>query len=103
MPGERKREALIGLYEQRGQDSDPRYGNRAKTAALAGEIAALIGYHAGTARRELARYIADQPGSVAHPEPKPATSQGPEPDAGTSRSREEPGQPGPDPDAEATA
>ena len=60
-PGEKKREALIRLYEQCGQTGDPRYGDRAKAAALAGEIAGRIGYHPGTARRELAKYLATQP------------------------------------------
>jgi hypothetical protein len=64
-PGETKRQALIRLYEQRGETGDPRYGNRAKTAELAGEIAARIGYHAGTARRELARYLTTRPEAVA--------------------------------------
>ena len=59
-PGETKRAALIRLYERCGQNGDPRYGNRAKSAALAGEIASRIGYHPGTARRELARYLAEQ-------------------------------------------
>lgn len=59
VPGETKREALIRLYEQRGRAHDPRYGNPAKVAQLAGELAAEIGYHAGTARRELARYLAN--------------------------------------------
>ncbi len=58
--GETKREALIRLYERCGETGDPRYGDRAKTAQLAGEIAGRIGYHAGTARRELARYLASQ-------------------------------------------
>jgi hypothetical protein len=57
-PGEKKREALIRLYEQCGELRDPRYGNRAKAAQLAGEIADRIGYHPGTARRELAKYLA---------------------------------------------
>ena len=60
-PGETKREALIRLYECAGQNGDPRYGDRSKAAALAGEIAGRIGYHPGTARRELARYLAAQP------------------------------------------
>ena len=59
-PGEKKREALIRLYERCGETGDPRYGDRAKTAALAGEIAGRIGYHPGTARRELAKYLATQ-------------------------------------------
>ena len=59
-PGETKREALIRLYERRGQNGDPRYGDRTKAAALAGEIAGRIGYHPGTARRELTRYLAAQ-------------------------------------------
>lgn len=57
-PGETKREALIRLYEERGTASDPRYGNPAKTAQLASELAGQIGYHPGTARRELAKYVA---------------------------------------------
>ncbi len=57
-PGETKREMLIRLYEERGTAGDPRYGNPAKTAQLAGELASQIGYHAGTARRELAKYVA---------------------------------------------
>jgi hypothetical protein len=69
-PGEKKREALIRLYERCGENGDPRYGNRAKTAALAGEIARRIGYHAGTARRELAKYLATQSGEVPGPRPK---------------------------------
>ena len=69
-PGEKKREALIRLYEERGQAGDPRYGDRAKTAEIAGEIALAIGYHPGTARRELARYLAAQlaPEPDAEPE-----------------------------------
>jgi hypothetical protein len=59
-PGEKKREALIRLYERCGETGDPRYGNRAKAAALAGEIAGRIGYHPGTARRELVKYLAAQ-------------------------------------------
>jgi hypothetical protein len=59
-PGETKRAALIRLYEQRGKSGDPRYGNRAKASQLSGEIAAQINYHPGTARRELARYLATQ-------------------------------------------
>ena len=50
-PGEKKREALIRLYEERGQDGDPRYGDRTKAAELAREIALEIDYHAGTAPR----------------------------------------------------
>jgi hypothetical protein len=60
-PGETKREALIRLYEERGAAGDPRYGNPAKAAQLAGELAGQIGYHPGTARRELARYLAGTP------------------------------------------
>lgn len=69
-PGEKKREALIRLYEQCGATGDPRYGDRSKTAALAGEIARSIGYHPGTARRELAKYLAAQSdeGAVGRPE-----------------------------------
>jgi hypothetical protein len=66
--GETKREALIRLYERCGETGDPRYGERAKTAQLAGEIAGRIGYHAGTARRELARYVASQSAAAARPE-----------------------------------
>ena len=69
-PGETKRAALIRLYEQSGQSGDTRYGDRAKTAALAGEIAAKIGYHPGTARRELAKYLATQPPTVPRPVPE---------------------------------
>jgi hypothetical protein len=61
IPGETKREALIRLYEKRGEAGDPRYGNPAKAAQVAGEIAGEIGYHAGTARRELAKYLAARP------------------------------------------
>jgi hypothetical protein len=70
-PGETKRAALIRLYERCGQAGDPRYGNRAKSAALAGEIASRIGYHPGTARRELARYLAERSSaeSALHPQP----------------------------------
>ena len=56
-PGEKKREALIRLYERCGETGDPRYGDRTKSAQLAGEIADRIGYHPGTARRELAKYL----------------------------------------------
>ena len=56
-PGEKKREALIRLYEWCGETGDPRYGDRAKAAQVAGEIADRIGYHPGTARRELAKYL----------------------------------------------
>lgn len=68
-PGESKRAALIRLYEQCGQIGDSRYGNRAKAAALAGELAGRIGYHPGTARRELVKYLATRPGAVngSHP------------------------------------
>jgi hypothetical protein len=70
-PGENKREALIRLYEQSGQAGDPRYGNRAKAASLAGELAAEIGYHPGTARRELVRYLTAQLAAVPTPESVP--------------------------------
>ncbi len=63
-PGEKKRDALIRFYELCGENGDPRYGNRAKSAALAGEIASQIGYHPGTARRELAKYLADQAAAI---------------------------------------
>ena len=63
--GETKREALIRLYEERGRSGDPRHGNPAKAAQLAGELAAQIGYHPGTARRELARYLAGQAAATA--------------------------------------
>jgi hypothetical protein len=66
-PGEKKREALIRLYEQRGADGDPRYGNRSKSAAMAGEIAGRIGYHPGTARRELAKYLATRSSNGTSP------------------------------------
>jgi hypothetical protein len=56
-PGETKRDALIRLYERCGEAGDPRYGDRAKSAQLAGEIAGRIGYHPGTARRELTKYL----------------------------------------------
>jgi hypothetical protein len=75
-PGENKRQALIRLYEYCGQTGDPRYGNHAKTAELAGEIAARIGYHAGTARRELAKYLASRRAAVK--EPKTNTEYGAE-------------------------
>jgi hypothetical protein len=64
-PGETKREALIRLYERCGAAGDPRYGDRAKAAALAGEIAGRIGYHPGTARRELVRYLTSHSGPVS--------------------------------------
>jgi hypothetical protein len=70
-PGETKRAALIRLYERCGQNGDPRYGNRAKSAALAGEIASRIGYHPGTARRELAKYLAGQSRAASDPQPEP--------------------------------
>jgi len=68
-PGEKKRDALIRLYERCGENGDPRYGNRAQSAALAGEIASRIGYHPGTARRELAKYLAGQAAAIngSHP------------------------------------
>ena len=68
--GEKKREALIRLYEERGAAGDRRYGNPSKTAELAGEIAREIGYHPGTARRELARYLDAQLAPEADPEPE---------------------------------
>ena len=71
-PGETKREMLIRLYEERGAGGDPRYGNPAKTAQLAGELAAQIGYHPGTARRELAKYLALKSGPRPELEAKPA-------------------------------
>jgi hypothetical protein len=70
-PGEKKREALIRLYERCGADGDSRYGIRSKSAAMAGEIAGRIGYHPGTARRELAKYLATRPGSVNGSQPEP--------------------------------
>jgi hypothetical protein len=66
-PGEKKRAALIRLYERCGATGDPRYGDRAKAAALASEIAGRIGYHPGTARRELAKYLATQPPAGSRP------------------------------------
>jgi hypothetical protein len=57
-PGEKKRDALIRLYERCGETGDPRYGDRTKAAQMAGEIADRISYHPGTARRELAKYLA---------------------------------------------
>ena len=69
-PGEKKRAALIRLYERCGETGDPRYGDRAKAAALAGEIAGRIGYHPGTARRELAKYLATQPPASLRPLPE---------------------------------
>ncbi|MFI5068541.1 MAG: hypothetical protein ACHP9Z_31810, partial [Streptosporangiales bacterium] len=73
--GETKRAALIRLYEQCGQTGDPRYGNRAKAATLAAELAGRIGYHPGTARRELVRYLTTRPGTVngSHPAPESDT------------------------------
>jgi hypothetical protein len=71
VPGETKRAALIRLYERCGQNGDPRYGNRAKSAALAGEIASRIGYHPGTARRELAKYLAERSQAASGPQPEP--------------------------------
>ena len=65
--GETKRAALIRLYERSGETGDPRYGDRAKAAALASEIAGRIGYHPGTARRELAKYLAAQPPARRRP------------------------------------
>jgi hypothetical protein len=62
---------MIRLYERCGQDGDPRYGNRAKSAAMASELAARIGYHPGTARRELARYLAGQSRAAPGPQPEP--------------------------------
>ncbi|MGH3159893.1 MAG: hypothetical protein ACRDNF_25415 [Streptosporangiaceae bacterium] len=59
-PGETKRAALIRLYEHCGATGDPRYGDRGRAAAVAGEIAGRIGYHPGTARRELVRYLASR-------------------------------------------
>jgi hypothetical protein len=69
-PGETKREALIRLYESCGAVGDPRYGDRARAALLAGEIAGRIGYHPGTARRELVRYLTSRndPASDLHTE-----------------------------------
>jgi hypothetical protein len=68
--GETKRAALIRLYERCGAAGDPRYGDRAKAAALAREIAGRIGYHPGTARRELARYLAANPPAGPRPLPE---------------------------------
>jgi hypothetical protein len=72
-PGETKRDALIRLYERCGETGDPRYGDRTKTAALAGEIAAQIGYHPGTARRELAKYLATRAHAGQPPRSETAT------------------------------
>jgi hypothetical protein len=69
-PGESKRHALIRLYEELGRSGDPRHGDRTKAAQLASEIAGRIGYHPGTARRELARYLAN--GAAAVPAMKSA-------------------------------
>ncbi|HUZ56465.1 MAG TPA: hypothetical protein VMU94_28565 [Streptosporangiaceae bacterium] len=66
-PGEKKREALIRLYERCGETGDPRYADRSKAAQLAGEIAGRIGYHPGTARRELVRYLASRPQASSVP------------------------------------
>jgi hypothetical protein len=74
--GETKRAALIRLYERSGVTGDPRYGDRAKAAALASEIADRIGYHPGTARRELARYLASS--RRTSPRPLPETESGAE-------------------------
>jgi hypothetical protein len=69
--GSTKRAALIRLYERAGVDGDPRYGDRAKAAAMAREIAGQIGYHPGTARRELARYLSARAAAEPRPEPAP--------------------------------
>jgi hypothetical protein len=66
-PGETKRAALIRVYEHFGDTGDPRYGDRAKAASVARDIAGLIGYHPGTARRELARYLAGPDAPVPCP------------------------------------
>jgi len=71
VPGETKREALIRLYEERGQAGDPRYGNPGKAAQLASDLAAQIGYHPGTARRELARYLAARAGTAEDAQQSP--------------------------------
>lgn len=63
-PGEKKRDALIRLYERCGENGDPRYGDRTKAAQMAGEIAGRIGYHPGTARRELAKHLAGRAPAV---------------------------------------
>jgi hypothetical protein len=73
-PGEKKRAALIRLYEHCGETGDPRYGDRAKTAALASEIAGRIGYHPGTARRELAKYLATRTPASLRPLPGTGSS-----------------------------
>jgi len=73
-PGETKRAALIRLYERTSETGDPRYGDRAKAAALASELAGRIGYHPGTARRELARYLATKPPAGPRPLPEPGPS-----------------------------
>jgi len=73
-PGEKKRAALIRLYERCGETGDPRYGDRTKAAALASEIADRIGYHPGTARRELAKYLATQPPASLRPLPETGPS-----------------------------
>ncbi|HVB41186.1 MAG TPA: hypothetical protein VNF47_00600 [Streptosporangiaceae bacterium] len=74
IPGETKREALFRLYEELGHAGDPRYGNPAKAAQLAGELAAQIGYHPGTARRELARYLAGKLGADGQAQQHPGTA-----------------------------